>query len=249
MKNIILIIVSIISIQTTAQLTELDNTDTKFYMTKDTMYCPFCALEPFKISLALAAKEQLEQYHYYDASEYKLSKWGEQVSHSGCCIDVLLRAWQNMSNNKLYRRYGNISDKHWQSEIEKLGITHMGLDYIYYRWRTQNGADLTQWKKDGGRNLAHRRCRNIVKLFQKEVIPCIKLEAGRYTTGAIIFFKSKQLPQYYWHVGICINEKQYIHNIGSGVEIVNIDEDLNDDNSEIYILKDLSNNLYNFKAK
>lgn len=247
MKNIATIILLLLPIIASAQLTELDNVSSELYMSTDTSYCPFCSLSIYNNSLANIAKKQIKQYNYYDSSEYKLTKWGEQVPHSGCCIDVLLRAWQDMTQDKLYQKNGNCSDKHWQPEIKKLGITHMGLDYIYYRWRTQNGADLTQWEKDGGRNLAHRRCRNIVKLFQNEVIPCIKLENGRYTKGAIIFFKSKQLPQYYWHIGICIDETHYIHNIGNGVEIVEIDKDLNNENSEVYILKDLGHNLYNFK--
>ena len=133
----------------------------------------------------------------------------------------------------------------WQPEIEKLGITHMGLDYIYYRWRTQNGADLTQWEKDGGRNLAHRRCRNIINLFRKQVIPCYKTDG--LEKGTIVFFKE---GNDIWHVAIGLDQNRIIHNIGNGVEITELQKmNLSPQQLEMYRIYDLANNLYNFKAK
>ena len=257
MKRIITISVIAFSfslLPTYGQLTELDDVKQipdSILAEKDCgAYCYHCASMGVGIRLVENAQKQIGKYNTYDASEYNLSKgnklsnWGQQVEGSGCCIDVLLRAFQELTKN--YRGEKNISDEHWKAELEKLGITHMGLDYIYYRWRTQNGADLTEWQKDGGRNLAHRRCRNIVKLFQKGVIPCIKMKGvGK---GNIIFFKTTQ--GCYWHVGIAVDEEHMIHNIGAGVEIVSIkDYDLSPEYAEMYLIGDIANKYYNFKAK
>ena len=251
MRSLILLLILVVPVLSYGQLTKLDNVSTKRYTGADDpnqIYCAHCAAMRWCYTLKLKAENQIGKYNGYDSNEYKLSKWGEQVKGDGCCIDVLLRAWQ-----ELYMAYGsNKSDEHWRPEIEKLGITHMGLDYIYYRWRTQNGADLTQWEKDGGRNLAHRRCRNIIKLFQKKVIPCKRVEDYKaFDSGTIVFFK--QSNGNIWHVGIVDHKGSdlyLIHNIGGGVvEIPMEDLVTSNDVVEGYMINDLNKNLYNFKAK
>ena len=252
MRSLILLLILVVPVLSYGQLTKLDNVSTKIYTGADDpnqMYCAHCASSLWASQLADNAKEQIGKYNGYDSNEYKLSKWGEHVKGVGCCIDVLLRAWDSLDS--VYR-YNNLSDEHWKSEIEKLGITHMGLDYIYYRWRTQNGADLTQWEKDGGRNLAHRRCRNIIKLFQKKVIPCERIENYKaFDSGIIVFFK--QSNGNIWHVGIVDYKDSnlyLIHNIGGGVvEIPMEDLITSNDVVEGYKINDLNKNLYNFKAK
>ena len=111
MKILKTILLSVLPILSTAQLTKLDNVSTKLYMGEnDTMkiYCSHCAGYRWQAALADNAIKQLGKYGGYDRGSYKLTKWGEQVKGDGCCIDVLLRAWQEL-------RFGygwNISDTH-----------------------------------------------------------------------------------------------------------------------------------------
>lgn len=244
MQKILIILLIMLPLTLHAQLTNLDyvkqtpdSTIKNKYMGA---YCAHCAGLRWSEVLLANAKKQVGMYPTYDAAEQKLTRWGQQVSNDGCCIDVLLRAWQDMVHNM--HRDTILSDIHWQPELKGLGISHMGLDYIYYRWRTQNGLDKSAWIKDGGRNLAHRRCRNIIQLFRNRVIPCMKMEGP--TEGAIIFFKT--YSGQVWHVGIAIDDEKMIHNIGGGVEIAPIN---NCGDYEVYCLGDLTNKYYDFTAK
>lgn len=147
-------------------------------------------------ALAQAAEEQIGMYNTYDASERPVDKFG-LISTDGCCIDVLLRAWDKAiahhdESQELSSLYRN-----WYAEMDK----------------------TDEWKKRGGRTLAHRRCRNVIQLFRNHLVPWTKTDTPE--RGCIIFFIYEGSV---WHVAVSTGGNEIVHNIGGGVMRADIRE-------------------------
>lgn len=147
-------------------------------------------------ALAQAAEEQIGVYNTYDASERPVDNLG-LISTDGCCIDVLLRAW-------------DVAIAHHDESKE--------LSSLYRNWYAEMGK-TTEWQRRGGRTLAHRRCRNVIQLFRNHLVPWTKTDTPE--RGCIIFFIASGNV---WHVGISTGGNEMVHNIGGGVMRANIRE-------------------------